>query len=512
MWYDKQMEISGIGPLFEEGGQNVTKETIRRRGHWAVFFLLTGVFLAIQVGRLTVPPWDIYESWRQSDTYSIARNFVQFGMDPLRPQLNYDGVAGNYAQLELQIVPYLSAVIYQLTGSMDPMVCRVLSLGFFLGSGVFVYLLLRTFVKAPAALAGYGMYLFLPLSLLMAAAIQPEACLLFFYCGGVEFLRRYQLTGKIPFLAAASVMTAVAIMEKTPAAFVGLVFLYVLWDKMGKRFYKNPWFYGCGLITLAPPVALLVYSSCRSTFRFVDGIAAKHILTDEFFAIFTPESQEFFAYALPTYLGWGAIVLSLLGMTLLHRKEYRFSLWWTVAFVLETVTIIAIIRFTYYLVFLLPVCAMLAALLIEDLARHRKVLAGAVCVLAACFIAAQGSAVWEWTEKVEKTEQIGQFIAENTGFDDGVAVGAGTPVYLNAANRRGYRANLRYYDYIPQEPDEEIAYFIDHGVRWMVVREGYIDGDDDGSYLAYVQANYPVHAANELCVIYDLTPEGDEGG
>lgn len=479
-----------------------------RRLHWVVFLLLTAVFLAIQGGRISVPPWDGAGEWRQTDTYSMAQNFVQFDMNPLRPQLNYDGVADNYAQLELQIMPYLSALVFRATGRMDPAVCRVVSLLFFLGSGVFVYLLLRSFVGPVPALIGYGLYLFLPLSMLMAACIQPEACALFFYCGGVYFLRRYHLTGRSRFLAAASAMTAAAIMEKTPVAFVGLLFLYVLISVMGKTFYKNPWFYGCGAITLLPPIALIVYSSRHSVFRFVDGIASKHVLTKEIFSLFTKEGISFFYRSFTTYFGWAAIVLSVLGALFLFKKENRFNLVWTAAFVLECVTVVAVIKFVYYLVFILPICAMLAALAAEDLMAYRKSVVAVACVFMVISLGLRNGETWQTTQELELVGQVGRFVEENTAFDDGIAIGNLSPSCLNAANRRGYRANIKYYDYIPTGPAEEIAYFIDHGVRWMVVVNGGIVNDTDGSYLAYVRENFPVHAASEQCVIYDLLPEG----
>lgn len=275
-------------------------ECWKKRGNWMIVVLLTALFIAIQNGRLTAPPWDTFESWRQTDTYSIARNYVYFGMDLLRPQLNYDGVADNYAQLELQIVPFLSAVIFKLTGVMAPMVCCTLSLVFFLGSAGFLYFLLQDMAGTMAALVGYGVYLFLPLSLLIASSIQPESCALFFYCGGVYLLRRYQHTRKYGFLTGAAAMTAVAIIEKTPAIFVGLLFLYVLLSVMGKDFYKNPWFYSCGVIALLPPVALIAYTSRHSKFCFVDRIASKHILTEEIFALFTNEGIAFFYRAFTT--------------------------------------------------------------------------------------------------------------------------------------------------------------------------------------------------------------------
>ena len=58
-----------------------------RRPLWEALILaaLLALFLAIQLPKLDSVPWDQYESWRQSDTYSIAVNYVQYGMDLLHP-------------------------------------------------------------------------------------------------------------------------------------------------------------------------------------------------------------------------------------------------------------------------------------------------------------------------------------------------------------------------------------------------------------------------------------------
>lgn len=76
-------------------------------------------------------------------------------MDLLHPQLNYDGVSENYAQLELQIVPYLSALVFQLTGTMTPVVPRLLCMLFFLGSAWFLYRLMRG-ISGPVACTGWA--------------------------------------------------------------------------------------------------------------------------------------------------------------------------------------------------------------------------------------------------------------------------------------------------------------------------------------------------------------------
>lgn len=480
-----------------------------RRPLWEALILaaLLALFLAIQLPKLDSVPWDQYESWRQSDTYSIAVNYVQYGMDLLHPQLNYDGVSENYAQLELQIVPYLSALVFQLTGTMTPVVPRLLCMLFFLGSAWFLYRLMRGISGRWPALVGLGIYLFLPLSMMTAHVIQPEACALFFYCGGVWLLWRFQQTRRLAFLWGASAMTAVAIMEKTPVAFVGLVFLYVLFSLGGLACLRSPVFYGCGLLTLGPPVALILYTSHHSVFRFVDGIGLKHIFSKEILSIFTAEGQQFFWEALPSRFGWGAVILGCVGLFFAVRRKLHFYGVWALAFALECVTIVAVIRFPYYLVFLLPLCGALSAVAVQSFARLRLPLAAVACAAVAVTTVQGNLALWPQTQADPIIAEVGQFIQAHTQPDEGVAIGVNNPSYLNAANRRGYRANIAYYDYIPTGPEAEVTYFIEHGVRWFVVVQGWVYNDEDGAYRTYLREQFPVAATGTNCVIYDLQGE-----
>ena len=194
-------------------------------------------------------------------------------------------------------------------------------------------------------------------------------------------------------------------------------------------------------------------------------------------------------------------------MFLLYKKEYRFLLIWTLAFALECATIVAVIQFNYYLTFILPICAMLAALTLKDAWEHHKPAAAAVCAVTVFSLFLTGKLVWNQTAESQRISQTGAFIAENTGFDQGIAIGVLNPAYINAANRRGYRANIQYYDHIPTQPEAEVAYFIAHDVRWFVVLDNAIVNDADGSYLNYLKETFPVHIKNDFCAIYDLEKE-----
>ncbi len=115
----------------------------------------------------------------------------------------------------------------------------------------------------------------------------------------VWLLWRFQQTRRLAFLWGASAMTAVAIMEKTPVAFCGAGVSVCALFPGGLACLRSPVFYGCGLLTLGPPVALILYTSHHSVFRFVDGIGLKHIFSKEILSIFTAEGQQFFWEALP---------------------------------------------------------------------------------------------------------------------------------------------------------------------------------------------------------------------
>ena len=66
---------------------------------------------------------------------------------------------------------------------------------------------------------------------------------------------------------------------------------------------------------------------------------------------------------------------------------------------------------------------------------------------------------------------------------------------------------IAYYDYIPTGPEAEVTYFIEHGVRWFVVVQGWVYNDEDGAYRTYLREQFPVAATGTNCVIYDLQGE-----
>ena len=462
------------------------------------------IFIVLQVPTISNPSWEKYDGWRQGDTYSIALNFYQYEYNILKPQFNYDGPANNYVQLEFQIMPFMAATAFKILNKTTPLIPRALSLLFFLGSAIYLYFIMRKFTGVTASVCGLAIYLFMPINRLYSRAIMPEAAALFFLCGGVYYLLEWYLDGKPLHIWLSALFTAVAITQKTPVIFAGILVLCIFIWRLKSGIIRSVTFYGYGLISLGIPAAYYIYASNIAVFKFVDGISAKHIFTDKIFSIFTKKGLDFFGTNLPLFFGWTLIIFAVIGLLLTFSKERRFILVWALAFILEWVTIAAVIKLGYYLIFMSPVFAVLSAVAVSDLWKWKRQIAVIGTAAAVCITVYSG--VRRSKELIQIREDVGTtaaLIQKYTESDDIIAITGTDPSYLNAANRRGYRANIKYYDYIPREPEGEVKYFIDHGVSCFVLLEGSIPPGDSG-YIDYLRTNYSVIDSDGFCTLFKL--------
>ncbi len=462
------------------------------------------IFVGIQSPTLRNPPWENYDSWRQGDTYSIAVNFYQREYNIMKPQFNYDGPKDNYVQLELQIMPFLAASVFKLINKTTPVILRGINLLFFLGSALYVYLIMRRFTKILPSAIGLAVYLFMPITFLYSRAVMPESPALFFYCGGVYYLLRWYFDNNNVYVWISAVFVAIAITQKAPIVFVGILILYTFIRKLKTNCIRSGYFYGYGLIALGIPAIYYFCASVTATFKFVDGIAAKHIFTNEILSIFTKKGFSFFLTNMPMYFGWVLVTFGCVGLLLSFSPKRRFILVWAFTFLLEWALIAAVIRLGYYLIFMAPVLAILCAIAIGELWKWKKQIAVFATVLLVCSTAYLGVVRSRSQIKIdEKIETAVAFIEKYTEKDDIIAVASINPIYLSGVNRRGYRANIKYHNHIPQNPEDEIKYFIDHGVDYFFVVEGGISNDNNG-YFEYLKANYPIVDSNDHCALYRL--------
>ncbi|MGO4889039.1 ArnT family glycosyltransferase [Anaerobacillus sp. MEB173] len=459
-----------------------------RSSEKVILIILLLFIFSLRLPYLSHSPFEIGESWRQSDTESMARNFVEDRFNILYPQLNYDGVPPNYAQLEFQITTFLIAILYKLFG-FHYEIARLIPLLFFTGSAYFLFYIVKRFYSMNMAWITTLLYSIFPLNLYFSRAIMPEAAALFFFLGAFYFFCQWIIEEKNWAIIAAAFMTAIAISIKVPTIFAGIPMLIMSIMKYKQNVFRTWQLWIFAAISLLPPLIYFKWLESVAEFNFVSGIGTKHIIPKFTTALFTPEALDFFQTYLPKSFTLICLSLFLIGVFMTNWKvEYPIVLL-LLAFILEMVTIVAVIQFNYYLVFISPVIAIFAA---KPLAYCFRWVGGFVpfIMLMTIISIVSFSEVKPYFEEKAGLVKQAEVVKQYTEDDDLIVIGTFSPELLNASSRKGWRANINYYDYIPKGPEEELKYFVSHGARYFFPVKGYIYGDTDHSYRNYLEKHY----------------------
>ena len=215
--------------------------------------LLVGVVLRLAyVDR----PFDyrLANPWQQSDYLAIARNFAREGMDIRNPRIDWRGDTPGFVEMELPVVPWVGAVIYRTIGPSVP-AQRALSAGLSI-AGLLLFALLAARLLPPAGARFATLVIAInPVLVELATTLQPEPLLDVCCLLSVLLLWRWseRPSGARLILVAAAV--AAAILVKLPAAYLGLLFAAVVWQRLGWQALRTPAVYVAALVALLPPVA-----------------------------------------------------------------------------------------------------------------------------------------------------------------------------------------------------------------------------------------------------------------
>jgi 4-amino-4-deoxy-L-arabinose transferase-like glycosyltransferase len=190
-------------------------------------------------------------SWRECDLGAISRNFVQEGMNPLYPRIDWRGDGPGYAEMEFPLFPFLTAVTYKIFGIHD-FVGRVWAFLFSLGALFFFFRLAREYLDEFSSIIAFAFFALNPLVVDESTALQPEGLMLFSYIGAVYFFIRWIKTNANTHLIGAGVMTALALLAKAPAAHIGLFFVILLLRKYGVGAIKQSKVWLFGLMSISP--------------------------------------------------------------------------------------------------------------------------------------------------------------------------------------------------------------------------------------------------------------------
>lgn len=443
-----------------------------------------------------------YESWRQSDTYSVAKIYDVKGIDLLRPEFYYDGIGPHIIQLELELLPMMGVFLKNLFDINLLVALRSVSLFFFLMSAVFLYLLARLFVDQSSSVICLLLYLTMPLNIMLSRAIMPEALIMFFYLGGVYFIYKWYKFDKRLDSYLSAVFLSLAIIEKIPVMFFGLVVIYLYLKKYGLKSFKKIDFYLYGIIALLPTIIYMLYMQKFANHGFVSDIASKHIFSKEILNIFSKETIKFHLEIFRNYFTLPIFTIFCLSLIKINKfsSGKKLILPWIIFMSLEVMIICGIIKFNYYYVFYTPIVALAGSFILDFIYDKRQKIFFISLLLVSLFFMVRRVSYQKLTLN-EETNRVIEKIRKNSNGRP-IALNTIYPMYINELDRYGARLDVGVYDYVPKEPREEIEYWLDDGIKEFLLFKS-MDNFEKYSDVINGMDTFKIIFEDDEMIIYD---------
>lgn len=469
--------------------------------HIAALAIVITLVALIRLYHISTAPLELEESWRQADTESIARNFVQYKFSILYPNFNYDGPLPNVPALEFQVTTFLIAVLYKLFGY-SYLWARLVPVSFFMLSALLLYLFAKKHLGQRGALFSLLIYGTLPINVYYSRAIMPEAAALFFHIAGLYCFDYWITYRKTSVLYISAVFTGLALVTKPMTVFITLPMLYLLirQHKWGWLLKKELWVYA--FLTLGLTFAYYSYSIPIADYKFSQGLAQNVLFKRLPDAIREPEAYMFIEKNLIRLLTPPGIILAVTGLFCFNRRQYVMLAWFG-AMALELILIVTVIRTYYYFIFFAVPCSILigqalAYLYSKPVTRTFSVIMLVFFIFSSFFIV---KPMYTVNKAMETQVRI---VQQLTHKEDLLVVASQDPCLLSLSGRRGWRFNLGMYPHIPRNDLEELNYYIRNGAKYFIPIKGIIYKDEKGEILEYLEKNHERLEAVKGYPVYKL--------
>ena len=375
------------------------------------FFFIAIVSIALRLYKITAPVAD-WHSWRQSDTAAVARNYMQFGIDPLHPryddlsniQSGFDNPQG-YRMVEFPLYQVIGAYIGNALPIISiEVILRILTIIASTLTGLALGILILRRVGTIAGIATSFVYAILPYSMYYGRTILPDPHAVMWAVGsllcmdiGMTVMKR-----KWIYIVLGALMASLAILIKPVAGFLLLPIIgLVLSDK--KKF---------GTLLLYAAIAIVPFLLWRQwILKYPEGIAV-------YAWLFNANNIRFkgawfnwlFAERIAKLmLGYWGMILFGFGLVAPIKKEHKGILFWFIVGSLAYMIILAAgnVQHDYYQIIILPVISILIGIGIEHMWKLKTIsskLVLGISVIFMCMFSWYTIRTYYWINRPEIVE------------------------------------------------------------------------------------------------------------
>lgn len=222
--------------------------------------LILSIAFGVRLYKITNPVAD-WHSWRQADTASVTRTFVDEGIDLLHPkyhdiskiQTGYFNPDG-YRYVEVPIFNLVHAVAYEMAPQIGFDIWgRLISVFSAVLTTFFLYGIGKKLFNSYVGLITAFFYATLPFNVYFTRVILPDPMSVMFGVGAVYFFSLYVHSKKVHELLISSIMLSLGTLVKPHAVFFGLPIAYLAITSFSvKELMKNKWLFIALDIILIP--------------------------------------------------------------------------------------------------------------------------------------------------------------------------------------------------------------------------------------------------------------------
>lgn len=264
----------------------------RKIAVWTVFLLA----LLVRTYHLNIPFVEPFNNIsRQSVCASIARNFYEHGFNLFYPELDENGAGPSLFNAEMPMYSYLMAAGYYLAGGAHEWVARLVSVMFFMGMLLCLYLLFLKVAGERTAFFGLLLAAFSPMSVALSRSIQPDVPMLAGVVAALTLFRYYQETRRMRFYFFSAFCLTFAVATKIHALYAFIPIVFMAWEYQRTDLLKDVRNYCYALIVSS---ALLWY-----IYMWYLAKTSNHLAYDSFvYALRVRSFTDYLKLFLPPYI------------------------------------------------------------------------------------------------------------------------------------------------------------------------------------------------------------------
>lgn len=287
--------------------------------------------LAIRVDGIGQPPLD-FAPTRQYHSALVARAMYLEDRKSV-PQHDRDLAAAardQQEQVEPPVMEWVAARVYAATDGERLWFPRLLSALFWVTSAVFLYRLALRVTSGTGALIALALFLFFPFGIFASRSFQPDPLMMMLLLAGMLAVARYhERPGQTRF-AAATLVSAAAVLSKPGIAlfFLAPLFASLAIERLGlHRALSSPQLYAFSALSAVP--AFLYYLYGTQIEDFLRGQAGAKVLPQllvdpAFWSGWLKMAAQVMSFTGPVaVVGLGVIALALVGLARVPRGRPR---------------------------------------------------------------------------------------------------------------------------------------------------------------------------------------------